>query len=398
MNFKNSIKSLAAVAVASLGLAANSAQAVTIPPIVNPDFETDAADFDTFPGYTSNPGNPSEITGWPGSGGRGINPGGGAGTPFRDNGNNTTNVAFLQGNNATIGQSISGWSVGDNYRIAFDYNSRNSLSGAPQVGVTATIGGASFVDPSIPPVGGANSWYAGNILLTPTSATETLSVTANVTSGDRTLLVDNFRVFRNGPAIADNGFENPVQPDNNWEQANGNGGGSLAGSAWTITGGAGITRNISPFQNGGIPAPEGDQHALIQQTGSFVQTITGFGVGTDYELSLLAMARQGQSGGNDLEVLLDAGLATEIVLLDMSEITFSSFTELTSGQFLATKDSYELTIRASRNGNNLDGDRTTFFDNVWFNQLTDPVIPEPATATITLLGMGSLLMRRRGER
>ena len=65
--------------------------------------------------------------------------------------------------------------------------------------------------------------------------------------------------------VAEGGFENPVQPNNNWEQANGTGGGSLVGSQWTITGGAGITRNFSAFQNGNIPAPEGVQHALIQE-------------------------------------------------------------------------------------------------------------------------------------
>jgi len=186
---------------------------VVLPTVANPGFETDANLFTVWPGYTGG-GNPAEITSWSGSGPRGINPGNGAGTPFRDNGYNATNVAFMQRNGSTIGQTITGFEPGENYRIAFDYNSRNFGSGAPQVGVTATIGGASFVDPSVPPVGGFNSYYAGNIRFTPASDTASLSFTANVTSGDKTLLVDNVRVFRNGPAIADNGFENPVQPDN----------------------------------------------------------------------------------------------------------------------------------------------------------------------------------------
>jgi len=378
---------------------------VVLPTIANADFETGTAGFVNFPGYTSptTPGNPAEITSWPGTGNRGINPGGGAGTPFRDNGNNSTNVAFMQQNASNIGQSISGWEPGKNYRVAFDYNARNASGGGstPFVGVTATIGSGLFADPAVPPVGGGNSYYAGNILFTPASATENLSVTANVTSGDRTLLVDNFRVFRNGPTIGDNGFENPVQPDNNWEQANGFGGGSLAGSLWTITGGAGITRNISPFQNGNIRAPEGDQHALIQgASGSFVQTISGFELNAEYTLSLLTMARQSGAFGNDLEVVLDDGLASEIVLLDIPEVTFSSFTELESPSFLAAKDTYELTIRASLNGGVLGGDRTTFFDNVWFNQLTVGIIPEPSAFLIwsLLAGLGIATGRRRSRR
>ena len=387
-------------------LAATQAQGqipIVLPTIANSDFETGAAGFVNFPGYTSptTPGNPPEITSWAGSGNRGVNPyGGGAGAPFRDNGNNTTNVAFMQGNGSTIGQTITGFEPGENYRISFDYNSRNSGSGAPQVGVTATIGGGSFIDSSVPPVGGSNSYYTGNILFTPATDTATLDFTANVTSGDKTLLVDNVRVFRNGPAISDNGFENPVQPASDWRQANGAGTGSLVGSAWNITGGGGITRNTSPFQNG-RPAPEGDQHALIQQNGSFSQIVSGFEPGAEYTLSLLTMARQGQNFGNDLEVLLDAGMASEIVLLDVSEIIFDSFTELESLPFLAENESYELTIRSTLDGGNLSPDRTTFFDNVFFNQQSTALVPEPASIAIWLLaglslcGAASTRRRRR---
>lgn len=301
---------------------------VVLPTIANADFETGAAGFVQFPGYTSptSPLNPAEITSWPGVGNRGINPGVGAGTAFRDNGNNATNVTFIQGDGNSISQSISGWEVGKNYRIAFDYNAR----GGPAAGVTASIAGSSFVDTNAPAVGGANSYYAGNVLFTPANATETLTFTHTSAAGDRTLLLDNVRVFRAGPAIAENGFENSVQPDGQWKQANGFGSGDLTGSNWTITGGAGITRNFSAFHSGNIPAPEGDQHALIQDTGAFSQDVSGFERGAEYTLSLLAMARQANQFGNDLEVVLDAGLASEIVLLDIAEVTANSFTEFES--------------------------------------------------------------------
>jgi len=356
---------------------------VALPVILNPTFDTDANLFTSFPGYAGG-SNPAEIPSWPGTGNRGINPGDGAGSPFRDNGNNASNVAFLQ-NVANIAQSISGWEAGKNYRIAFDYNARSGND--PDM--TATIGSGTFTDASVPPVGGTNSYYAGNIVFTPTSVTETLEI-EQTASPAQSLLVDNFRVFRNGPTIADNGFENPVQPDNDWKQANGVGGGDLSGSAWTITGAAGITRNISAFQDGGIPAPEGDQHALIQNSGSFVQTISGFEVGAEYSLSLLTMARQAANGGTAFDVLLDADLGTQIVLFDIAEVIFSSFTELESPAFVAEKDSYELSIVGSLEGG-LSDRRTTFFDNVWFNQLTEApttVIPEPSTLLIWSLLAG----------
>lgn len=178
------------------------------------------------------------------------------------------------------------------------------------------------------------------------------------------------------PPIADQGFERPVQPAGEWKQASGIGDGSLDGAPWTFTDGAGITGNHSPFQMG-ASAREGQQHALIQASGSVKQTIGGFKPGAKYSLCLLAMARQGQEyGGNDLEVVLDAGQATEVVLLDIPEVTFERFTKLQSDKFVAEKEIYVLTIRASQGGGKLTGDRTTFVDYVWFNQLRSP--PEPA--------------------
>ncbi|NQT88185.1 PEP-CTERM sorting domain-containing protein [bacterium] len=366
---------------------------VTLPMVENWDFETNAGQFTAFPGYVGG-SNPTDITGWPGpgTGGRGINPGNGAGAPFRNNGDNATNVAFIQ-NGGSISQSIDGWEPGKEYRVTFDYNARTG----DDPGMTATIGSASMTDALIPEVGGSNAYYAANLVFTPTSDTNTLTIVSLDNAGDDTLLIDNIRVFRNGPSILDNGFEDAALLDNTWGQADGAGGGDLTGSAWTITGRAGITRNRSPFQNGGIFAPEGEQHALIQEAGEFLQRISGFEVGAEYSFSLLTMARQGQVGGNDLEVLLDAGLPTEIPLIDIAEVIFSSFTEQESASFLAQKDSYELTIRSSLDGGLLTGDRTTFFDALWFNQLTEAgYIPEPAT--LSLLGLGLLAVRRRRRR
>lgn len=187
----------------------------------------------------------------------------------------------------------------------------------------------------------------------------------------------------NNVSLLDGGFEFPVQPNNGWEQANGVGSGSLDGARWTITSGAGITRNISAFQNGGIAAPEGQQHGLIQGSGSFQQIVNGFVPEAEYDFSLLTMARQSGSGGSDLEVVLDEGLPSEIGLIDIPEVTFNAFTEVSSPTFIATKTSYTLTIASDNNDGALTGDRTTFFDDVQFELLTPANDSEPAPRTLT---------------
>ena len=47
--------------------------------------------------------------------------------------------------------------------------------------------------------------------------------------------------------LAQVGFESPVQPPHAFKQAAGPNTGSLVGSDWEFTGGAGITRNTSVF-------------------------------------------------------------------------------------------------------------------------------------------------------
>lgn len=171
--------------------------------------------------------------------------------------------------------------------------------------------------------------------------------------------------------VIDNGFENPLQPANHFEQSNGTGDGTLAGSFWTINDGAGITRNFSAFQNSRTPAPEGRQHALIQQSGSFQQTITSLEVGNEYQFSLSTMARLGQDFGNNLVATLDKGLPTELELINIPEVTFDAFTEVSSQAFVPSKTSYTLTIESNRNNGVLTGDRTTFFDDVQVRKVED---------------------------
>ena len=165
--------------------------------VINGDFETDTALWTTWPGYAAAGANPANITGWTGEGGRGINPvvpNGPTDAPFRDNGDNATSVAFLQGT-AYIQQTI-GLTVGSKYYLSLDYNVRNCCSAAGQpldsaVG-TILLNDVPIARADITPVGGNNPWYhAETEFVSPWDAVTLKIATAPKAGGDTTMLVDN---------------------------------------------------------------------------------------------------------------------------------------------------------------------------------------------------------------
>ena len=338
------------VRVNSLGVAA-------APTLTNPGFE--AGPLHVSPGYGT-------IDGWgsnrPSTGVNdhttGINPFLNGLTAPEGN-----RVGFIQRNDlagppTTLSQTITGLTPGARYQLQY-YENERGMGGAV-AGHEARLDGTPVVpDHEVRRRGQFSIVRSVPFVAAGTSAV--LEITNTNVAGDNTLLLDDVSVIRrDGPVIPDGGFENPVQPDNDWKQASGVGGGDLTGSAWTITGSAGITRNYSAFQNGRIPAPEGAQHALFQGIGAMTQTIGGFDTGRNYELDLLAMARQAQPYGNDLEVILDRGLQTERKILDLPEVTANTFTPVQSVSFRPTKASHTLTLQTTRS----DGDRTTFVDDL----------------------------------
>ena len=169
------------------------------PVIVNVDFENDTLGFTVWPGYVGN-GNPETISGWTGEGGRGINPVNldhDNPAPFRDNGNNDTHVAFLQGT-SSISQTVGGFTVGSEYVLTLEFNSRNCCGDAPvgfvflnDVLAADTIdvfGG----DGGTPPVGADADWYPASIPFTATTEDIVVKIaTAPAAGGDSTLVVDN---------------------------------------------------------------------------------------------------------------------------------------------------------------------------------------------------------------
>jgi hypothetical protein len=166
------------------------------PTVVNGDFEADTAAWTVWPGYVGG-GNPAEISGWIGSGGRGVNPVTDGSAPFRDNGDNTTAIAFLQGA-SYIEQTVSGFAVGSDYVLSLDFNARNCCGDMP-IGVITLNGieagnSADLFPPpgGVIPVGGTNPWYHVDIPFTSPTTDITVRISASAAAGgDSTLIVDN---------------------------------------------------------------------------------------------------------------------------------------------------------------------------------------------------------------
>ncbi|MDF1739370.1 MAG: VCBS domain-containing protein, partial [Verrucomicrobiales bacterium] len=163
--------------------------------VFNGGFEANAADFDTYPGYISNPNNPAGIEGWTHVGSAGLNHSGagGPGTPFANNGDNSSTVAFIQ-RDGSISQTVSGLVVGQQYALLFDYNERAGGGAPDSTTVSATIAGATFTDSNNSPVGGSNSYRQATLFFTATATSETLTISSISNGGDQTTLIDNVRI------------------------------------------------------------------------------------------------------------------------------------------------------------------------------------------------------------
>lgn len=188
----------ATLSVAALAVGALAAPSFAVPIVANGDFETDANTFGTYPGYVGQAGNPQQVTDFTNSQGNvgqhnyGINPGNEGSAPFRDNGNDNTNVLFIQDGSNVLSQNISGFTYGHTYELDFDYNARNCCGGTAGINVSiAGYGTGNVVDS---PVGGSNPYHAGVVtFLAGPSGTETLTIKKyDAVAGDSTALYDNF--------------------------------------------------------------------------------------------------------------------------------------------------------------------------------------------------------------
>ncbi|MEZ6116413.1 MAG: PEP-CTERM sorting domain-containing protein [Pirellulaceae bacterium] len=301
--------------------------------VLNGDFESNAEDFTVWPGYRQDgePGNnpaeidnwiggsginpvnlqanPNEITGWIGNSGRGINPISSphdVPAPFRDNGDNETAVAFIQ-NAGSLAQTVAGLTVGTEYILSVDYNSRNccdsdgdGLNGVPLAELLIdgdTI--SDFPDPDllpdglIYPVGDFNPWYHSEIPFTATSTETTIEFISSFGDGDNdfTFLLDNISVIpaAGGDDLVVNGdFEADADAFPVWPGYVGGG-----------------QQDPKPFNNNGNNT---SAIAFLQGTASIEQEVAGLEAGQTYTFSMEYNARNCCGDFPIAEIYLDGEL------------------------------------------------------------------------------------------
>ncbi len=378
---KHLILALSASVLAARAIAGDSIN------VVNPSFQAD--NFPAGPGYIGG-ANPAAITGWNGTGGRGVN--GltlGAGSAFADNGIYPDNdqVAFIQGT-GSLSQSLSGFSLGDVYWVQGFANARACCGDIPSVSVS--LGGTPLLtNQPLTPVeaGGSRTlpWYFVNLPWTANAASGDLTISSTAfAGGDASLAIDGISVIRRTAldiVIANPSFE-----------ASGNSfgfpgyvGGPNVIAGWTRTGGGGIAINGSngsgnPFADNGL-IPDGGNVVGLQQAMRIEQVLGGLTPGQTYRLSLDYNARS----GDDPTALFQINGLTAFNG-SISEVGGTNPYYHLDFDFVATGTSATLALANL----GLAPDSTVLLDNVRVQ-----AVPEPGSAALLALGALALVRRRR---
>lgn len=340
----------------------------------------------TNPGFEDNSlgGNGyGAISGWTNPGNSGVNT---ISQPFLEQpAHSGSQVAFIQGA-GTISQSLTGFDPTKTYSVTYFVSERGQTGASTSTSVSLDGGVTSFSYPgSIVKTDNFRRVVSGPLAVSGVSST--IQLNAADGAGDDTLLIDSVTVGRAVPVVTNGGFETPVQPNTNtttrFKQANGAGGGSLAGSTWTFADGGGITRNVSAFAP--ATAPEGSQAGMLQNSSQFSTTVSDFEAGVSYSLSFEAAGRTG--GANPFQVFLNGNALTFGVSTTITP-SVGSYGSFTSTAFTTTGGPFSLDFI----GTNPGGDRTSFIDDIRFNFMAE-AIPEPSSALLG--GIGTLLLLRR---
>jgi subtilase family serine protease len=147
------------------------------------------------------------------------------------------------------------------------------------------------------------------------------------------------------------------------------------GSPWTFTGTSGISTNDSAFTSGNPNAPDGNQVAVLQETGSFSQTFTVATAGS-YELYFYAAQRGNRNnGGEDFNVLIDGALVGTFKPTSTSYTLFSA----TISNLTAGSHSIEFVGVDSAGGDN-----TVFIDQVAFQSSLGGLLSDPSFERVQL--------------
>lgn len=165
------------------------------------------------------------------------------------------------------------------------------------------------------------------------------------------LLVLEDRTVPAATGFSDFGFESPALAAGTFQYR-------PTGSAWTFSGGAGLSANQSAFTIGNPTAVQGSQVAFLQGKGAVTQKVT-LAAGT-YTLSFAAAQRGSQASAQTLQVLVDGNVVTSF-----NNLTGKAYSNLTTSTFTVSAGEHTITIQAT---NLRGGDNTALIDQITLSQ------------------------------
>ncbi len=133
-----------------------------------------------------------------------------------------------------------------------------------------------------------------------------------------------------------------------------------AGSGWTLTGGAGISRNGTGFTSGNPNAPQGSQVLLLQGIASASQTITC--VAGYYTFNFYAAQRGNMPNTQTFELRVDGALVQSFTP------SGATYTNYTSNLVLVNSGTHTIELRGT---NPLGTDNTAFIDDIKTTRIRD---------------------------
>ncbi len=251
-------------------------------------------------------------------------------------------VAFLQ-ETGSFSQTVTDWAAGS-YTLSFDAAQRGSNPASKQdfsVLVDGVLVGI------FTPAGTSYQSYT-TAAFTVGAGVHTITFQGlDSAGGDNTAFVDLVSVTSLA-TIGDAGFEQVQVGAGQFRYL-------PTGSPWTFTGSSGISANNSGFTSGNPPAPQGQQVAFLQETGSFSQAVPGWASGS-YTLSFDAAQRGNyQASKQDFSVLVDGAV---VGTFTPSGTSYQSYT---TAAFTVAAGAHTITFRGL---DSAGGDNTAFVDAI----------------------------------
>ncbi|MHC5539758.1 hypothetical protein ACYOEI_16185, partial [Singulisphaera rosea] len=242
----------------------------------------------------------------------------------------------------TSGQPLGALPAGT-YQIRFQAAQRGNGGGNQDFKILVN---GTVVDAKVTPTGTAYKTYITPAFAMPAGTPTITFQGLDDAGGDNTAFIDDIAIV--ATVVSDAGFDQPSVGTGNFQY-------NPTGTPWTFLGHSGVSANNSAFTNGNPPAPEGDQVAFLQDTGTITQTTTTLAAGI-YQLRFQAAQRANAGSRQDFQVLIDG-----VVVADKVTPTGGSYQTVTTAALHLAAGTHVITFKGL---DDAGGDNTAFLDDV----------------------------------